>query len=418
MQLNKISFFSIVFVLSCFFHQDATAQFWKKKSKPKTAVPNNNDNADLYAEIPKSNGSPKPIEYPSSKLKIRYRIDVLLPLYLNELVQDNKVAFEQKLPEKVIASYHFYEGILLAKDSLNKLGYSIDINIIDVTQDNQTPEQLIKLKTLVGADLIIGFLPSTQLKTIANFAQKNKVNFISALSAADGGVVNNPFFTILQPTLKIHCQKIRQLHIDRFPGRSILFLVDTTNTLDSLAYALTVGSNSKKTKTLFLGSNLDSAKLVKLLDTSLVNPIVVPIMNETVADSLLKQIVTWFPNYRFQFMGMPSWTDLSILKSNNKSEKIAFVYGIPFDFSKNKSMQNLIVNQYKKQVGAKPDEFVFRGFETVYWFAYFLHSYGTMFNTHFSDTSGAAFTPFDIHPQWSRGNEFQSLVNEYIFIKE
>lgn len=418
MQLNTKSLIGIVLVFCCFFHQDATAQFWKKKSKPNKVLRNNNDNADLYAEIPKATSAPKPIEYPNSKIKIRYRIDVLLPLYLSELVQENKVVFEQKLPEKVIASYHFYEGILLAKDSLNKLGYSIDINIVDVTQDNQSPEQLVKLKTLVGADLIIGFLPSNQLKTIANYAQKNKINFISALSAADGGVTNNPFFTILQPTLKVHCQKIRQLHIDRYPGKTILFLADTSNSLDSMAYALTIGNNTKKTKTVIWGNNADSSRWVKWLDTNLVNPILVPIMDERVADSALQQMIAWFPNYRFQILGMPSWGNLPIVKSSFKSDKISIVYSVPFDFLKNKNMQNLIINQYKKQQGTKPDDYVFRGFETIYWFSYLLHSYGTIFNTHLSDTSGAAFTPYDIHPQWSKNNELQSLVNENVFIIE
>ena len=62
------------------------------------------------------------IEYPQSIAKERYRIDVLLPLYLDELVKEDKPTFKGKVPEKAQPGINFYEGVNLAVDTLTNMG--------------------------------------------------------------------------------------------------------------------------------------------------------------------------------------------------------------------------------------------------------------------------------------------------------
>ena len=188
---------------------DVQAQFWKKwfdkeEKKPVRRPPVPPKKATETTTRTKAKKK-ESIEYPETQLRERYRIDVLVPLYLDELVKNNKPTFKDKVPEKASAGLSFYEGIKLAADSLSALGYNIDVYVHDITQQDLSPEAMIKSDMLEETDLIIGALQSNQLQAIASFAKKSNVNFISALSPSDADIKENPYLTMLQPTLKKHC---------------------------------------------------------------------------------------------------------------------------------------------------------------------------------------------------------------------
>ena len=130
--IYRLSIASLLVLMVC--PNTANAQFWKKlfskknnpregKSSPIKTKP------DVVPNTPKLR--PRTIAYPKSTFKSTYRIDVLVPLYLDEGVVNNKVVYKKKLPTKVLPSIYFVEGLLLAADSLKNLGYKLDIHIHD-----------------------------------------------------------------------------------------------------------------------------------------------------------------------------------------------------------------------------------------------------------------------------------------------
>ncbi|TXH60384.1 MAG: hypothetical protein E6Q89_00925, partial [Bacteroidia bacterium] len=212
----------------------AEAQFWKKKNTSSKKKPVVSKKLEATKGVAKK--KTREIKYPTSITKDRYRIDVLLPLYLDEVAKDEKVENTDKLPERVQNSLRFYEGIKLAADTLTKAGYEVDVVIHDITQAALAPEKLIKSAALDSADLIIGAVQSYQLTALANYAQKKKINFVSVVSPADAGIVNNPYFTITQPTLLTHIKKIRAQALKKYPDQQIHLFYRTKPSVDSAAY--------------------------------------------------------------------------------------------------------------------------------------------------------------------------------------
>ncbi|RYZ52918.1 MAG: amino acid ABC transporter substrate-binding protein [Sphingobacteriales bacterium] len=364
---------------------DADAQFWKKKnSRPvkKKAAP-----TKPRAETVKPK-KPRVLDYPTSRIKSRYRVDILIPLYLDELIVDDKPAFKDRLPEKVQSGYNFYEGIQLAIDTLNALGYNLDVHIHDVSQEKLSPENLIKYKALVGSDLIIGALSSSQIPPIADYSKKSKINFISAISPADADVRNNPFFSIMQPTLRTHCEKMRQEARKRFPGKITVPVIGRT------------------------GSSQDSAALNYVLQGQ----------DKTLskyfwyADSILQYLGTYYPGYEFQVFGMPTWRTLNSTRKSGSLPSIQVMFSTPFNYESSSPSAQAVAAHYKKKFYGRPSEMVFRGYETLYWCAYLLQKYGTVFNNRLGDTGGAAFTPFDLKAQWTADNDLLYLENEYAYM--
>jgi hypothetical protein len=397
----------VILLVFCSLSNEANAQFWKRKSSKRNTESSSGDNSSFHS----ATKNQKLPDYPPSKIKLRYRIDVLIPLYLDELVEEGQPVFEH-LPDKATNGYQFYEGILLTKDSLNKLGYNLDIYIHDITQEGEQIERLILLKTLVNSDLIIGFLASNQLGKIASFAKKYKINFVSALSPSATDVNDNPFFTIIQPTLHRHCIRLRNKAMEKFPGKNIMMITNRSNPTDSVAMNYCSGNKQKKWPRFDWDDLEDSSALVSVIDTG-VTPILLPIVDPLVADSILKQLAEWFPKNRFHVFGMPSWKGVGFLRE--KTPNFSFTITSAFYIDHSIALPQTLVNNYKKTTDARPTELVYRGYETVYWFAYLLQKYGSVFNNHLNDLSGAAFTSFDIEPQWTRDDDFLYLENEHVY---
>lgn len=404
--------FLLVFVFA-FSPQKANAQFWKKwfekdqkrKSRPRSKTYHYNNNAVEATKTVKK----KDIEYPPTKLKSRYRIDILILLYLDELVTGNTVTFKENIPEKALPGVGFYQGVKLAADTLSSLGYHVDIFIHDITQKDFSPQALLKSNVLNQSDLIIGALQSYQISGIAAFAKKAKINFISAFSPSDGDINNNPFFTLIQPTLSTHCKRILDKAYQTYPHREPLLFYRTSNSVDSLAYSYVIADHEDNFQKISWNKNLQKSQLVRFVDSSKVNLIVMPIIDVNYTDNILLELNSWFPHYQFEVYGMPSWKSLNSLRKPNAYPNIGVNYTSPFYYDLSMPTYQSVSNNFKKQFKGRPIEMVFRGYETLLFYAFLLQKYGTVFNDKLSKNIDPAFSNYDIKPIF---NNHGLLYNE------
>jgi archaellin len=76
-----------------------------------------------------------------------------------------------------------------------------------------------------------------------------------------------------------------------------------------------------------------------------------------------------------------------------------------------------VANGYKKDVGgSKPSDMVYRGYETMYWYTYLLHKYGTIFNEKFSDNAAAPFTRFEVVLKKDKDEKLLYQENKHIVL--
>jgi len=415
MKLKNLLFLLCVLLFAS--PQESHAQFWKKwfkkeeKRKPKTIQKIKDKPGESVSKKKK-----KTLEYPASKIKGRYRIDILLPLYLDELVKDNKPVHKDKLPEKAVVGTSFYEGIKLAADTLTSLGYDVDVYVHDITDKGLSPEELVKGAVLDETDLIIGALQSGQIPVVAKFAKEKKVNFISVLSPSDADVKDNLFFTMLQPTLEKHCERLKEYAFKKHKDKNILLLYRTNNSTDSVASSYILSGNEQTYRKVLLNKAIQKGQLQRLLDSASVNVVFMPIVDNSFAESTLQQLENWFPDYQFEIYGMPSWKFLGSIKKTNAFSNIGVNFTSPFYYDLTTSTAQLIVNNHKKQFGSKIGEMTFRGYEVLYWYTYLLYKYGTVYNTKQSDNTTAIFTRFDVKPQWNKQQDFLYNENEHLFL--
>ena len=417
-------FFLPLLLLCC--SQPASAQFFKKlfgggNDKPhtkKSSTKKGGKNAVTGKPAPpKKKSHSEQLAYPATQLKDHYRIDILAPLYLNELVSGNKKTYKEHPPEKALPGINFYEGIRLAADTLDAFGYRMDIYVHDITDVLTSTETLLHTDALDSADLIIGAVPAAQVPVLAQFAKKHTINFVSVLSPADGGVKGNAWFTLMQPTLQAHCEWIRKAIAKKYNKASNIIVYHRAGiAVDEASYKTITANAGFPFAQAIIRPAMKRDSLVHFLDSNTTNVIVMPVLSETEAEPLLQQLATDFPAYRFEVYGMPSWKGMSLLRKEDALPNVAVYFTSPFYFDPSTTSSQALAAVYGKKFGGKPGEWVYRGYETMYWYAYLLQHYGNVFNPKMSDNNAASFTRFDVAPRWDKDDELLYNENDHLYL--
>lgn len=376
-----------------------------------------NEPAPQYKKKPVAVKKKRTVNYPPTVFKPRYRVDVLMPMYLDELVKGKSVTFKDRFPEKALPGMSFYEGVMIAADSLKKAGYKIDIYIHDVASVNEASPVLVSKGKLDSADLIIGAVPTTDIPVLADHAKKKQINFISALTASDGGVKGNEFFTLIQPSLKTHCEWIAADIEKKFPGQRVTLLYRNQQTAEENAYGYfskVVGGKANY-KTVSVNTIPDKEALATVVfDTAKPNIVIVSVLDNAYAETVLKMLARNFPSTHFEVYGMPSWTGISNLHKAAAYPNQAINISTAFHFDPASKTGQYINTKYKNEYGGKPSEMTYRGFEAMFWYAGLLKEYGTIFNENYSDNKNAPFTRFEVKPQWDNAGNI--LFHENIHV--
>ena len=415
MKLRSAFIFLALFMFA--IPEQTHAQFWKKwfkkeeRRKPKTIQKHKEKHPETTSKKKRKN-----LEYPHSKIKSRYRIDVMVPLYLDEIVKNNKVVYKDKLPEKAVTGVNFYEGIKLAADTLTNLGYHVDIFIHDVTQKGLSPEELVQGNVLSESDLLIGALQSSQIPVVAKFAKQNNVNFISVISPSDADIKDNMFFTMLQPTLEKHCERIKEAAFRKYSDQNIFLFYRTNNSVDSVAASYFLSDDEQTFRKVSLNKPLQKNQVKPLFDSTERNVILIPVVDNNYAETVLQQLYSWFPQYKFEVFGMPSWKFINSLRKTDAYPNVGVNFTSPFYYDLTTSSAQALAASYKKQFSGRLGEMTFRGYEVLYWYAYLLQKYGTVYNSRQRDNAAATFTKFDIRPQWNKQQDFLYNENEHLYL--
>ena len=88
----------------------------------------------------------------------------------------------------------YYEGFLMAVDSLKKSGVSIDLYTYDSGNAKSSLSPILNRKELKEMNIIFGPMHSSHIKPLADFARNNNINLVIPFSSKGSEVFNNRTF--------------------------------------------------------------------------------------------------------------------------------------------------------------------------------------------------------------------------------
>jgi LysM repeat protein len=178
-----------------------------------------------------------------------YKVALLLPLYLDKndeefYIDSSEVDdFGKKIYEKILFDPYyiyprsvpfveFYQGFMLAVDSLKQRGLSVNLHVFDTQNDTAKIKEILGSPEFVNTDLIIGPIFNSEIKLVSEFSKENQIKMISPLSDNLNLIKENPYIFQVKPSYNSQIDKFAKF-VSNFGDKNIVLVHNG----DSLGYS-------------------------------------------------------------------------------------------------------------------------------------------------------------------------------------
>jgi hypothetical protein len=335
---------------------------------------------------------------------VKHKIAIFTPLYLDSAfdAMTNYRYANDILPEFINPGLEFYEGAQLALDSLTKEGKQLEVFIFDSRSSTEPLPTQLNRPELDSVELIIANCSNNELRLFAETGLRKNIPVINVNIPSDAGVKNNPYFVILNSTLKTQCEGIYR-HAQKYYATNPVVVFRKKGTTEDMIrtffedYSKNTMSVPLKMKYVDLPDSFTVRNLLPHLDSNRQMLCIAGSLNEAFGKRLAQQLNTVVKSYPITLMGMPTW---DAIKDFHKPEykDIEIIYSTPFYNAKTDKVSVGLTNHFNAVMYARPTDMVFRGYETVWKFANLLLLYGKDLASNLGNKQYRMFTDFDIQP--------------------
>ena len=143
---------------------------------------------------------------PVRKLGTTLKVSLMMPLHLDQLdeISTSKFDIEQrgKKSYKQFEFIEFYEGVLLALDKLAERGMSVELNVVDVSDNSPAKVEEAFASHHVGeSDFVVALLFRDAFDRAAQLAQAAGVYIVNPMATRSEICATNPYMVKIQPSV-------------------------------------------------------------------------------------------------------------------------------------------------------------------------------------------------------------------------
>ncbi len=284
---------------------------------------------------------------------------------------------------KIEGFLEFYEGALLAIDSLQNKGMKIELYVFDAGNQKMI-DGLLQLDEFRDMNLIIGpVYPELQV-TVASFAAKNRIPMISPLSPAGNLEQNNSFYFKVNPDKEYQLEQTANYAGGEFANKNFILLQVKGNSSSQeakLGELMREKLGGKSAKNLFHEYSFQQQgvnEIKPLLDETGENIFMIPTDNEAQVSIAITNLNALAEHYNIVLMATPSLIKLKSLQTES-FHRIRLRYLSPYFTDYNSPLVRRFVGQYREIFSDEPTQFSFQGFDVSYYFLSALYRFGKDF---------------------------------------
>lgn len=342
----------------------------------------------------------------------RVKVALLLPFIADQIGQTSTTT----------RFIEYYEGLLLAIDSLKSTGISIDLIVRDTGTGTQKLNQILNENALKNVHLIIGAVENEQIKPIADFAKQNSIKYVIPFTSKNDDVLSNYYiYQVNTPHPYLHARASEEAY-KMFYDYNIIF-VDTYDSDDKAEFIKTfkLELTQKKIsfKDLVYRAETFANDVLSLLVTDKRN-VIIPISGSRAAlnkiRSPLRMVVEANPSFIVNMFGYPEWQTYTRECLDDFYALDTYIYSNFYadNMANNVSRFN---SKYKtwfsKEMMNTYPKYGILGFDTGMFFFDAIHKYGSNFENNLDKIRFKSIqTGFDFH----RANNWGGFINTNLFI--
>jgi len=323
-----------------------------------------------------------------------YKIALLLPFYFSELdsgeLPGNDESNVQEGPEfiKPFTFIQFYEGFMLAVDSLKKLGLNAEVFVFNIEDDISKTKELIRKPELKQMDLIIGPAYSSSFTIVSNFAKEHHIHIVNPFTTRSEIIYNNPYVFKLTPTLD---QELFQLvqYLNQKHSRSQIFIAKHNPYRDEVDFNLLRS---------YLNKDLDSrpAPLTDLYHEIIYSRdsvytflhkasvdhenVVITFSDDKVFIlDFMRKLNELRDTFPITVIGIPEWKKIEFLELEHLNNLNAQILSDTY-IDYNSRWVKQFISKFRQSYQTEPLDYAYRGFDIAWYFLSALMKFGPHFN--------------------------------------
>ena len=358
-------------------------------------------NEELFAE---SRLIPEDIE--------QIKAAVIIPLLLNDSISSEQM----KMVE-------FYEGILLALDSLKRQGVSVDLHVYDSGNKWGSIQPILTRPEMREMNLIIGPVYDTHIAEAAAFADTTGIRLVVPFARQIDAVFTNPYIYQVNTPQSYFYSEVYDRFFLQFPHPNVIFFDSPEEKDDEMIDGFKRELNYRGVPYTVLLADTATNKdtILSCLDTERTNVLMmtseksgslnnmVPVFQLVVRDTAAAkfdihlfgypQYQVYTSNHLSSFYEIDTYFYSSFYTNNLLPESKAFHQKYRRTYSKE------IVNRYPK--------YAILGFDIAYYFLKAMHLYGTDMDNRIGEMR---YTPLQTGFKFERVNTWGGFINRKVFL--
>lgn len=318
------------------------------------------------------------------------------------------------------AMVEYYEGLLMAVDSLKRTGTSIDLYAYNSGPERSSLNSILGKSEMKDMDIIFGPLYQQHIKPLAEFAKKNDIRLVIPFTSKDNTVFQNPAVYQINTPQSYLYSEVYDHFVRQFPNANVIFIEASQGTKDKAEFIKglkdELRNRSIPMKTLKEDVAVESLKTVLRNDRE--NIFIPTSGSDLTLIKILPQLtllVREQPESRIHLFGYPEWQTYTKDHLEAFFELDTYFYSSFYTNNLLPAAINFTKN-YRRWYGKDMDErypkFGMLGFDTGYFFLKGLSRYGSEFENNFQRLD---LIPIQTGFKFQRVNNWGGFINKKVF---
>jgi len=332
-----------------------------------------------------------------------FQVALLLPLYLEKndeefYIDSSEVNdFGEKIYEKIYyepfyvypgskAFVEFYEGFLMAVDSLKQRGLSINLHVYDTQNDTIRIKEILSFPEFASNDLIIGPIYNQEVRLVSEFSKENQIKMISPIFDNLTLVNENPYLFQVYPSYISQIDEFAKF-VSGFSDKNIILV----HNADSMGYSNIQMVKEKIFKNLSVDTLVNNIQFKEVafidsinvlehaLSKDIENVFIVPSNDEAFVTDVITNLNTLktFGN-NVRVIGLSRWQRFRNIDPEYYFN-LDLCLAAPFFIDYHDKDVKRFVLKYRDTFKTEPDQMAIHGYDVSLYFLSALMNYGNNF---------------------------------------
>jgi LysM repeat protein len=330
-----------------------------------------------------------------------FNVALMLPLYIDrnfpiELPGDtdpeivlkqnaDRVRSLNELYPQTEPFLEFYEGALLAVDSIRRTGVSVNLNIYDTERNPEKVREILRKPEFRNMDLIIGPVYPENMRIAAEWARQNRVNIVSPMTSRNELLADNPYLFQATPSTSVELEQA-SVFISNFPSSNFVLLHKN----DPFERELVDAFKRNIFRHFTYNSNYDNlvfkevifGDLTANIEQSLIpgekNIVILPSADQAFVTNVLIRLNVLSRNYDITIFGLNEWQRFANLEVEYL-HNMELHYASPFFIDYEDGNVKKFLRAFRNQYHTEPGHYGFQGYDIMFYFLGAMKKYGPDF---------------------------------------